>query len=400
MVLEMPDEEHDEVSELEGEVADVLHELSNLEEQFSDILKPKLSTSAQGTADTNYLVAVRRFQNGMRVSLINGAETGNKQTFLEGFNFYEGAITLLRASGDSAELQQCVYELIQTLLKIISKASPSADENAPYGPFFLHKSCQYLANIYELNNDFELAMKFHDRAANFSKGIVRELELLQKLINALLSNNLNIAQETLDEIEIKHISAMGRLICEGFSENNLQKVQNAQNLLETLSSQRNLPVTQILSLINKLIEVIQSNLRVETDIETTKKLISIPAPTQSIRLSDDIINELRTMLREGIQQLKSTRQGSEREASVIDTSKIVSEIKNMISEEIKSISSEIVNQIVGKLPAGLPSSSRVSSGGQISDNAPEIKVVDPATDGERRPRPKLSDMINSIIVSE
>ncbi|HUY00254.1 MAG TPA: hypothetical protein VMV49_11905 [Candidatus Deferrimicrobium sp.] len=54
--------------------------------------------------DTNYLIAVRRFQNGVRVSLLNGAETGNKQTFLEGFKFYEGAITLLRANEDTAEV--------------------------------------------------------------------------------------------------------------------------------------------------------------------------------------------------------------------------------------------------------------------------------------------------------
>jgi len=396
----MPEEDKDEVSKLEGEVEDVLHELSNLELQFTDILKPKLSSTAKGTIDTNYLVAVRRFQNGMRVSLLNGAETGNKQTFLEGFNFYEGATTLLKANGDSAELQQCVNELIQTLLRIISKAKPYTGEDAPYGPFFLYKSCQYLANIYESNDDYELAMKFHDRSANFSKGIVKELELLQKMLDALLCNNQTIAQETLNALEIKHISAMGRLFSEGSAENNLQKVQNARNLLETLGAQRNLPINQILSLIDKLLDVIQPKLRVKGDFGVTKQIISIPAPAQSVQLSDNVITELRTMLKEGIQQLKSTRPGAEREAPLVDTTKIISEIKNMISEEIKSISSEIVNQIVNKLPVGLPTSPRTSSGGQISDNAPEIKVVAADSGGERQARPKLSDMLNSIIVSE
>jgi len=396
----MPEEDKDEVSKLEGEVEDVLHELSNLELQFTDILKPKLSSTAQGTIDTNYLVAVRRFQNGMRVSLLNGAETGNKQTFLEGFNFFEGAATLLKANGDSAELHQCVNELIQTLLRIIAKAKPYAEEEAPYGPFFLYKSCQYLANIYESSDDFELAMKFHDRAANFSKGIVKELELLQKMLDALLCNNQTIAQETLNALEIKHINAMGRLFSEGCAENNLQKVQNARNLLETLGAQRNLPINQILSLTDKLIEAIQPKLRVKGDVGVGKQIISIPTPTQSVQLSDNVITELRTILKEGIQQLKSTRPGAEKEAPLVDTSKIVSEIKNMISEEIKSISSDIVNQIVNKLPVGLPASSRASSGGQISDNAPEIKVVAAAGGGERQARPKLSDMLNSIIVSE
>ena len=396
----MPEEDKDEVSKLEGEVEDVLHELSNLELQFTDILKPKLSSKAQGAIDTNYLVAVRRFQNGMRVSLLNGAETGNKQTFLEGFNFYEGAATLLKANGDSAELQQCVNELIQTLLKIITKAKPYAGEDAPYGPFFLYKSCQYLANIYESNDDFELAVKFHDRAANFSKGIVKELELLQKMLDALLCNNQTIAEETLNTLEIKHINAMGRLFSEGFMENNLQKVQNARNLLETLGAQRNLPINQIVSLTDKLIEVIQPKLRVKGDAGVAKQIISIPTPTQSVQLSDNVITELRTILKEGIQQLKSTRPGAEKEAPMVDTTKIMSEIKNMISEEIKSISSEIVSQIVNKLPVGLPSSPRASSGGQISDNAPEIKVVAADGGGERQARPKLSDMLNSVIVSK
>jgi len=394
----MPEKDGDEFSKLEDEIEDVLHELSNLELQFTDILKPKLKTDAAGAVDTNYLVAVRRFQNGMRVSLLNGAETGNKQTFLEGFKFYEGAITLLRANADTAEIQQCIRELVELLLKIIAKAKPNAEEDAPYGPFFLYKSCQYLANIYESSNDFELAMKFHDRAASFSKGLVRELEILQKLVDALLCNNLSLAQSTLNLIQIKHVQNMGTLFYEGFTENNLQKIQNAQKLLETLGAQRNLSITQIINLIDKLIETVQPKLRVHT--ESMGQVIQIPAPEQSVHLSDNIISELRTILKDGITQLKSTRPGTAAETPVFDSGAILSEIKNVISAEIKSISSEIVSQIVNKLPVGLPSAARPHSGGAISDDAPEIRVVGPGAGGDKSPRPKLDDMLGSIIVSE
>ena len=391
----MSKEGEDDISELENEIEDVLHELSNLELEFTEVLKPKLTSGAHGATDTSYLVAARRFQNGMRVSLLNGAETGNKQTFLEGFKFYEGALTVLKANADTGEMEQIVQELVQTLLKIISNAKPDAEEDAPYGPFFLHKSCQYLANIYESSKDYKMAMKFHDRAANLSKGLVRELELLQKVIDALLSNEIQIAEQTINSLTIKHINRMGTLFYEGFTGTNLEKIQNAQKLLETLSAQRNLSINQILSLIEKLSEVIQPKLQVDTK----DQVIRIPAPSESVHLSDNVIGELRTILKDGIQQLKSTKTGETQDTPVLDTGAIVSEIKNVISAEIKSISSEIVSQIINKLPVGLPSAPRAHSGGAISDNAPEIRVVGPAA-GERAPRPKLSDMLDSIIVSE
>ena len=127
----------DEVTKLENEIEGLLGELTNLELQFEDLLKPKISVERQRQVDTNYLMAVRRFQNGMRLSLMNGAETGNPKTFLEGFKFYEGALTLLKASGNSDDIQQCINELIQTLLKIVARANPNVEKEAPYGPFFL-----------------------------------------------------------------------------------------------------------------------------------------------------------------------------------------------------------------------------------------------------------------------
>ena len=275
MVRVMPLEDDNEVEKLESEVENVLQELSNLEVQFEDVLKPRLSTSAPGAVDANYLVAVRRFQNGMRVSLLNGTETGNKQTFLEGFKFYVGALTILRANNDVGEIQQLNNELIQTLVKIIGKANPNADEFAPYGPYFLHKSCQHLATIYELSNEFELALKFHDRAANFSKGLVRELELLQKAMNALLCNKNVVAQETLQALGIKHVQRMGTLFFQGFTTNDIQKIQSAQNLLETLAAQRNLQITSILNLIEKVIRIIEEKTQVRP--APGRRAIAIPA---------------------------------------------------------------------------------------------------------------------------
>ncbi|NVM01523.1 MAG: hypothetical protein HWN67_04275 [Candidatus Helarchaeota archaeon] len=394
----MTEKDDEEVSELQNEIENVLDELSNLEVQFTEILKPRVD-STQAPIDTGYIMAVRRFQNGMRVSLLNGAETGNKETFLEGFRFYEGALILLKSHNDSNEIQQCINELVQILLKIISKAKPKAEENSPYGPFFLRKSCQYIANVYESSGNFEVGMKFHDRAANLSTGLEKELEFLQKLMNALLCNKIEVVNQTLQMFKIKHVTKMATLFAKGFTENNQQKVQSAQNLLETLSVQRKLSINHILSLIEKLNHAMQSKKPAKGEPKPVSQVQRIPAPTQSLHLSNDAINELRTILTDGIKQLKSTKGGAAGDAPLIDTSSIVSEIKSMISQEIKSISSEIVSQLLNKMPAGLPASPRAHSGGTISDDVPDIQVV-AAAPGERQARPKLDDMIDSIVVCE
>ncbi len=392
----MPVKDDDEVSQLESEVENVLKELSSLEIKFEDVLKPKMSTSAPGAVDTNYLVAVRRFQNGMRVSLTNGAETGNKETFDQGLEFYNGALTILKANSDFGEIQQLNNELIQALVKIITKANSSADEFAPYGPYFLFKSCQKLAAVYEATNEYELAMKFHDRAATFSRGLVRELELLQKILDALLSDKVPLVQQTIDALQIKHVRGMGALFLQGYNNKDPEKVQSAQNFLETLAAQRSLSIDTVQILINKLNQKIKGVLEPRPATHATQ----VHAPTESMHLSDNIIGELRTVLTEGIQQLKSAQGGESGEKPVIDTTSIISEIKNVISEEIKTISSEIVTQIVNKLPVGLPSGPRARSGGSISDDVPDIKIAEGPVAGERQPRPKLDDMLDSIIVSE
>jgi len=399
----MSEKEDDELSKLQNEIENVLNELSDLESQFTEVLKPKDTSMTHGPVDTGYLMALRRFQNGMRVSLLNGAETGNKQTFLEGFKFFEGALVLLKAHGNMNEIQQGINEFIQLLLKIISRGKPDADEDAPYGPFFLRKTCQYLANIYETHNNFEYALKFHDRAGKFSTGIEKELEFLQKMLNALLMNKISIAKETITLLEMKHMKLMGNLFLEGFSNNDLQKIKKAKSRLEALAAQRKLSIHHILDLIKKVHKQVELRSQVKEGVKEgvkpIKEIPKVPVPDQPIGLSDNVINELKTILYDGIQQLKSSKGSSSEVSSVIDTSSIIKEIKSAISEELRAISSEIVTQIINKLPVGLPAAPRAHSGGNISDDIPDIQVV-AAAPGERQPRPKLDDMIDSIVVSE
>ena len=279
-VDKMPPEDKDELTEVESEVENVLKELSSLEVQFEEVLKPRIKLG-QGAVDTNYLVAVRRFQNGMRVSLLNGAELGNKETFEKGLEFYIGALTILKANSDVGEIQQLNNEFIQTLLKIITKGDPTADEYGPYGPYYLLKSCQQLAMVYEMSNEFEMALKFRDRAASFLRGVKREIELIKKVVDAILCGKIPVVEETLKLFEVRHARQIAELFYQAHKNLDFQRLQSAKNLLETLAAQRNISITQAINLIQKLVESIQMRMPGAADAETLGQVIKLPAPSQS-----------------------------------------------------------------------------------------------------------------------
>ena len=65
-----------ELVELEEMVKGALSELTDLETQFEDIFSPP--SEIEVNQEGNYLMAVRRFQNAMKVALFDGA---TKKTF-------------------------------------------------------------------------------------------------------------------------------------------------------------------------------------------------------------------------------------------------------------------------------------------------------------------------------
>ena len=122
-------------------------------------------------------------------------------------------------------------------------------------------------------------------------------------------------------------------------------------------------------------------------------------------LSNEKVEAIETSLSNGIQQLQEAHPNIKIPiVAKIDTDSLVSEIKKVISseisKEIKSLSDEIVSKILNNIPRGPMISSRPRSTGVISDDGiPDIEIVE-GKPGERPSRPKLDDMINSIIVSE
>ena len=128
-----------DLSSLEGVVQNALTELTDLENNLLNVISP--SAGSQADKDSNYLLAVRRLQNAMKVALLDGARKKDLKTFEEGFNFYNNALEIITATGIQSEIDQVMSEFAQTLIKIITK--PENIKNPEFKPFAF-KACKNL----------------------------------------------------------------------------------------------------------------------------------------------------------------------------------------------------------------------------------------------------------------
>ena len=394
----MPENEKkvdDELSNLENAVETALGELSELDDKFADIVK---STSDLSGKEGKMLLAARRLQNSMTVMIYVGAKKRDLETFNEGFNFYNNAIAMLASSGNRAEIDQTKNEFAQVLLKVLTLSD--AEEDEEFRPF-LAKACQMLAEIYDSFKMYDTGLQFHIQAGNLlaDNPIQNEFEYLKVLFAYILLGQEDNAKNISEGLNIKHIKSMASEVIEGLANKNIDIFDKVRNKIEVLGAQRRLDTANILSLLGK----IKTSL-----LEMTKTPIptAIEIPDETVPLSQDKVNEIQISLSQGIQQLQEKYPNIQIPISAtIDTTSIISELKDVISseisKEIKSLSSEIVSKILSNLPSGgIASAPRARSGGAISDDAiPDIEVVAGAP-GEKPKRPKLDDMLDSIIVSE
>ncbi len=175
-------------------------------------------------------------------------------------------------------------------------------------------------------------------------------------------------------------------------------VVQVQNKIEVLAAQRRLSAKNIIF----LLDLIKKKLEKPIDASSVE-LIQIP--TKATPLSEEKVSAIKESLTKGIQLLQTAHPNVRIPVNAqIDTSEIISELKEVISseisKEIKSLSTEIVSKILSSLPRGGGMASRPRSAGTISDeDMPEIEIIEGGP-REKPKRPKLDDMLDSVIVSE
>ena len=184
-----------------------------------------------------------------------------------------------------------------------------------------------------------------------------------------------------------------------FNEKNPTSIDKVKSRVETLGAQRIINVTNVVY----LLETFKSKLSGTTK---TSLVETLDVPITAIPLSNEKVTAIKDSISKGIHQFQAAHPNLQVPVAHIDTRTLVSELKQAISEgiskEIKSVSDEIVAKILRSMPSGGLTTSRPRSAGYISDEGvPDIEVVEGGLPpGEKPKRPKLDDMLDSVIVSE
>jgi hypothetical protein len=337
----------------------------------------------------------------MKISLFDGASKRDLNLFEESFNFYNNAIELISSTGNQGEIEQVKNEFAQSLLKIALLGDKIRDE--AFNPFLI-KTFQTLAEIYDTFKDYKISISYHGKAGNIlikdpNLVIQANLEHLQAIIGHLIINEVEKAEKLSTFLKIKPVKMMADEIFSCFNEKNTTSIDKVKSRVEALGAQRRITVTNVVY----LLETFKSKLSGATKLSAIETL-DVPIP--AIPLSDEKVTAIKASLSKGIQQLQAAHPNLHIPIVHIDTSSIVSELKQAISEgiskEIKSVSDEIVTKILRSMPSGGLTTSRPRSAGHISDEGvPDIEVVEGGLPpGEKPKRPKLDDMLDSVIVSE
>ncbi len=388
------------LSSIDNLVKDALTELTVLKGGLLDLIKPS-SEAGSNNQESNVLMAVRRFQNAMKLALFDGASKRDLNLFEEAFNFFNNALELISSTGNQGEIEQLKSEFAQALHKIASLGDRIRDD--AFNPFLM-KTFQVLAEIYDTFGQYKTSISYHGRAGNIlikdpNLIIQANLEYLQAIIGYLIINEVEKAQKFSTHLKIKPVKMMADGLFSSFNEKNPESIDKIKDRVEVLGAQRRIEVKNIVYLLQN----IKSKLSGAVKPSTIEKL---EVPIEAIPLSNEKVNAIKVSLSKGISQFQAAHPSIQIPVAQIDTSSIVSELKKVISDniskELKSVSDEIVVKILSGLPSGGFTTARPRSAGQISDEGvPDIEVVEGGlAPGEKPKRPKLDDMLDSIIVSE
>ncbi len=389
-----------ELSSLENLVKGALTELTDLEGNLLDIIGPS-SGAEQNYQDSNLFMAVRRFQNAMKVAVFDGTNKRDMRLFEEAFNFYNNALELISSTGDLGETDQHKSEFAQALQNITNLGEQTNDETIY--PFLI-KAYQGLAEIYDSFEQYNAGLFYHGRAANL---LIKDPQLIvhanfeyfQAILGYVLINENEKAQKLSSRLNVKHISLMANSIFPSLNEKKPEGIDKVKGRVEALGAQRRINVSNVRILLDKVKHKLLGPIAPST-------IESLEVPSESMPLSSDRMNAIKASLSKGIHHLQEAHPNIQVPVAQIDTSSIVSELKEAISseisKEIKSLSNDIVSKILGKLPTGSISSPTLRSAGPISEtDIPDIDVIAGGlAPGEKPKRPKLDEMLDSIIVSE
>lgn len=395
--------DYDDLDEIEKAAGNLLEELNQLE-QLPDSLLTK----------DNYMSFVQEIQNKMRDAILQGIQLNDREKFLDGLKYYEKNYEILTSIGDKKVCEDYQHEMIQILTDIIVHFKKEI--NNPLRRYFIIISLQFIAKIYEDAEDFAHAIEIHLTISKLLNSWANALEYALIFLDYLFINdtdkatdqlaqfdslesniyllNMEIIEQSLQSHRVIKLKEFCENILTGVTKDLPIFIQDAEELLKALDISNNFAfdhLSALLTLYKKKFEK-QREVKPLTPIEATQRPLS--SETQLLTRIKDVILE---SLGSHPPSPKSEAQGVK-----MDTSSLLTELKKFISDSIKSMSQEIITNVSKFTIMASPTSSSLTNRNShnIDNNVPEIKIANPTDTDEKPKRPKLSDVIGSIIVSE
>ncbi len=391
--------DYKELNELEKEAGDLLKELAQL-----------TGVTRETPTQPNYLNVIRDMQNKMRANILQGIQKTDRDLFLKGLEFYEKNYAILESTGDKRVCEDYQYEMIQFLTDLIVEFKREISN--PTHRYFIILSLQFVAKIYEDANNFARAIEIRLTISNILNSWAAALEYAANVLNYLLNDEIDKARKSLGRFD--SLESKVYLLDNNIIEQSMQskRILNLKEFCENVIAgiEKDLPIffedaKELLAELNlqenhAFNRVVELFVLVKDKFERTRKVeAGIPLEPITTTSSDpQLITNLKNLVLESIQSQQGPKSTAP-SGGTFDTSSIVTELKQFISSSIKDLSQEII-QNVSKFTMATSQTPRARSSHTFDENIPEIKIADRTDPDEKPKRPKLSDVLDSIVVSE
>lgn len=436
---------------LQKEVTKILDYLNKLNNHF-DLYKHRPKELMDVSVQTYYTMIARRVQNQAYAKLKRGFETGDPETFLEGMAQFEQAAKILDLGIENPEELNAFYqEMINLFLKFIKESSESVGRFEPRGIFFKLQSLVAVAQVLENTmHEFTKAAGYRNQAIVYEKRWKKALQYIYIIFDLVLSGNFEAAESFLSKFDDDDIRqeifklavsndenartsllesldafhSLGAVIIAAAEKQSRESINVIIDKINDLSS-RGIPITLVT--LQDFTQKLASNFGIEDvvsfksyDQEELAQLKppmppnarTSPAMAQQPPMSADIASGIKKSMGDQVEKVMERAQavqeaqasGGNVKADINNTS--LDAIKNAISEGMKGLANQIVSQLSSKMGSFSGGGGGVARRGPMRDldgpggGPPQITSLGKAKPTERPKRPKLSDMLDSVIVEE
>jgi hypothetical protein len=435
---------------LQKEVDRILDYLNKLSSHF-DLYQHRPAELREVSVQSYYTMVARGVQNQSVGKLKNGFETGDPETFLDGVRKFEEAAKILDLGIENPEESSAFYqEMINLFLRFIKDSSDSVGRFEPKGLFFKLKSLEAVAEVLEnVMNDFAKAAGYRNQAAMYEKRWKKLLQFIYIIFDLVMSGNFDMADDFLkqfdadsvrEEIEslaiendkltkeqyleaLDAFKALAAVIIGAVQKRTQESVNVIIDKINDLRS-RGIPITLVT--LQKFTQKLANSLgfadvvTFKSDDEVSLEQLKPPMPPEQVTAGPAILppvsQEVQDQLKQSmgaevekvIERAQAVQDAETRTGSPVDINlNSLDAIKKAISDGMSGLANEIVGQLSSKLGGmSFGGGSGVAMGGPMRNldgpagGPPQIQSMGRVKPSERPQRPKLSEMLDSVVVED